>query len=66
MAVALAVSGVVFAAFCVWLGVRVINRRERSQMWTLTVALIVGCSIGCQIVFNVYVEAVIADLHQGW
>ena len=32
----LAVSGVVFAAFCVWLAVRIINRRER---WAIAVVL---------------------------
>ena len=26
---------VVFAAFCVWLGVRIVNRRERWAKWTL-------------------------------
>jgi hypothetical protein len=31
MAVPLAIFGVAFAAFCVWVGVRVINRRERSS-----------------------------------
>jgi hypothetical protein len=29
MAIALAVFGVAFAAFCVWLTVRIVNRRER-------------------------------------
>jgi len=29
MAIALAVSGFAFAAFCIWLGVRIVNRRER-------------------------------------
>jgi hypothetical protein len=29
MAVALAIFGVAFAAFAVWLGVRIVNRRER-------------------------------------
>ena len=33
--------GVAFAAFCVWLGVRVVNRRERWAKWT-GVALLVA------------------------
>jgi len=40
MAVALSIFGVVFAAFCVWLGVRVYNRRERWAKRTL--AAIIG------------------------
>jgi hypothetical protein len=35
---------VAFAAFCVWLGVRVYNRRERWAKWTL--AAICGCVFG--------------------
>ena len=35
MAVALSIFGLVFAAFCVWLGVRIVNRRERWAKWTL-------------------------------
>lgn len=30
----LAVLGVGFAAFCVWLGVRLVNRREKWAKWT--------------------------------
>jgi hypothetical protein len=41
MAVTLAIFGVAFAAFCVWLGVRVYNRRERWAKWT---AVTVVCS----------------------
>jgi hypothetical protein len=37
MSILLPVSGVAFAAFCVWLGVRIVNRRERSTTWTLSV-----------------------------
>ena len=40
MAVALAIFGVAFAAFCVWLTVRIVNRRERWAKWTL--AAVVG------------------------
>jgi hypothetical protein len=35
MAILLPALGVAFAAFCVWLAVRIINRRERWAMWTL-------------------------------
>jgi len=31
---------VAFAAFCVWLGVRIINRRERWAKWTLAVTIL--------------------------
>jgi hypothetical protein len=40
MAIALAIFGVSFAAFCVWLTVRIFNRRERWAKWTL--AAVVG------------------------
>jgi hypothetical protein len=30
---------VAFAAFCVWLGVRIFNRRERWAKWTLAVTI---------------------------
>ncbi len=33
MAVALAIFGAAFAAFCVWLTVRIVNRRERWAKW---------------------------------
>jgi hypothetical protein len=48
MAIALAIIGFAFAAFCVWLGVRIINRRERWAKWTLAtiVALTYPASIG--------------------
>ena len=45
MALALSIFGVAFAAFCVWLTVRIVNRRERWAKWTLAVALIVGCPL---------------------
>lgn len=34
MALALSIFGIAFAAFCVWLGVRIVNRRERWVKWT--------------------------------
>ena len=37
---AIPVLGVAFAAFCVWLGVRVYNRQERWAKWVLATALI--------------------------
>ena len=40
MALALLIFGVAFAAFCVWLTVRIINRREQWAKWTL--AAVVG------------------------
>lgn len=39
MALALLIFGATFAAFCVWLSVRIINRRERWAKWTLTVVV---------------------------
>lgn len=41
MATALLIVGFAFAAFCVWLTVRIINRRERWAKWTLTVVVVV-------------------------
>lgn len=34
MAIFIGALGVAFAAFCVWLGVRIVNRRERWAKWT--------------------------------
>jgi hypothetical protein len=41
MAIALAVIGVAFAAFCVWLTVRIVNRHER---WAKRLAFLVAVS----------------------
>ena len=41
MAVTLAIFGVAFAAFCVWLGVRIVNRRERWAKWALAATVVV-------------------------
>ncbi len=38
MEIALAVIGVALAAFCVWLGIRIFNRRER---WAILLAVYV-------------------------
>jgi hypothetical protein len=40
MTIVLPALAVAFAAFCVWLGVRIVNRRERWAKWTL--AAVVG------------------------
>jgi hypothetical protein len=39
MAITLSIFGVAFAAFCVWLTVRVLNRRERWAKWTAATVL---------------------------
>ena len=41
MTIFLPTLAVAFAAFCVWLVVRIVNRRERWAKWTL--AVVVGC-----------------------
>jgi hypothetical protein len=44
MTVTLSIFGIAFAAFCVWLTVRIINRRERWAKWTLA-GVIVGLPV---------------------
>jgi hypothetical protein len=39
MVLVLSIFGIAFAAFCVWLAVRIINRRERWAKWTLASTL---------------------------
>src|SRR5665213_6235 len=39
MTILLSALAVAFAAFCVWLMVRIINRRERWAKWTLAAAV---------------------------
>jgi len=39
MTIALQTLGVAFAAFCVWLAVRIVNRRERWAKWRLSVVV---------------------------
>jgi len=41
MSIAIPAVGVAFAAFCLWLAVRIVNRRERWAKWTLAVAVTV-------------------------
>jgi hypothetical protein len=43
MGLALSIFGVTFAALCVWLTVRIINRRERWAKWTL--AAVIGLPV---------------------
>jgi hypothetical protein len=43
MTILLPALAVAFAAVCVWLTVRIVNRRERWAKWTLAAALIAGC-----------------------
>lgn len=40
MTILLPTLGLAFAAFVMWLGVRVVNRRERWAKWALTVAIV--------------------------
>ena len=35
----LAAIGIAYAAFCVWLAVRIVNKRERWAKWALAVAI---------------------------
>jgi hypothetical protein len=44
MTIILFTLSVAFAAFCVWLTVRIVNRRERWARWTL-VGLLVGLPV---------------------
>jgi hypothetical protein len=39
MSILLPALAVAFAAFCVWLGVRIVNRRERWAKWTLLMSV---------------------------
>jgi len=43
MATPLSIFGVAFAALCVWLAVRIVNRRERWARWTL--AALIGLPV---------------------
>ena len=43
MTILLPTLGVAFAAFCVWLSVRIVNRRERWAKWTL--AAVIGLPV---------------------
>jgi len=43
MSLARMIVGIAFAAFCVWLTVRIVNRRERWAKWTL--AVVVGMAL---------------------
>ncbi len=39
MDIAMPTFGVTFAAFCVWLGIRILNRRERWAIWTAAIVV---------------------------
>jgi hypothetical protein len=59
----LAVASVAFAAFCIWLGVRIVNRKERWAKWTLAGALIVGCPLGVAIQYDIQTRKNVARRH---
>jgi len=40
MALAPSIIGITFAAFCLWLSVRIVNRRERWAKWTAAVVVL--------------------------
>ena len=42
MAVAISIFGVAVAAFCLWLTVRIVNRRERWAKWMAVIVALVG------------------------
>lgn len=42
MTIVVSALGVTFAAFCVWLVVRIVNRREQWAKWTLAAILFTG------------------------
>ena len=42
MGLAMTIFGVAFAAFCVRLAVRIVNRRERWAKWTAVAILVIG------------------------
>jgi hypothetical protein len=45
MSILLPALGVAMAAFCVWLGVRIVNRRERWAKWTAVAFILVVAAI---------------------
>ena len=42
MGLALTIFGTAFAAFCVWIAVRIVSRRERWAEWTAVAILVIG------------------------
>jgi hypothetical protein len=54
MAIAALIASVTFAAFCVWLGVRVYNRRERWAKWTAAglVVLLIAYPLSVGVAFR--------------
>lgn len=46
MTMLLPTLAVAFAAFCVWLAVRIVNRRETWAKWTLAIAILIAPPAG--------------------
>jgi len=61
MNILLPVSGMAFAAFCVWLTVRIANRRERWAKW-LAVGLLVGLPVLYIVGFGLTCRAIAVPL----
>ena len=61
MEIILPVLAVAFAAFCVWLGVRIVNRRERWAKWTLA-----GTIIGVPILYMLGFGPICWLYHSDW
>jgi hypothetical protein len=61
MSIVLPALGIVFAAFCIWLVVRIVNRRERWAKWTLAAAVslpwlyLVSFGPACWITSQIYI-----------
>ena len=68
MAVALSIFSVALAALCVWLTVRIVNRRERWAKWTLATVIVMPVlyvlSIGPAAWLAIKIEN--PKLMQGW
>jgi len=60
----LSTLAIAFAVFCVWLAVRIVNRRERRAKWTLAVmvGLPTGIAIGALIILAILYVAVAIDI----
>jgi H+/Cl- antiporter ClcA len=51
MALVLSIIGAAFAAFCLWLTVRIVNRRRPIWPWIVG-AILIGISILCILAFG--------------
>ena len=58
MTILLAALGVAFAAFAVWLLVRIINRREKWAKWTAAVYIVLMVLVGYPLSFGPVVSCV--------